>query len=286
MRLSPRDHPVPRWWFSARADRLGHDLHARDALRRAANDEGDRGRLRHPRGPAPRQGDRGQEAGPDARAPAEGRRGRPARSRRPRGVRRPRRRQDQLQPDHGGGQPPRIVGGQLRRPRGHRHDADRAVRDARAAQEVPAQAGVGRDDRRLRAHRAGLRVGRARGEDQGGQVRRRQELEAHRVEAVHHQRRLRRSVHGVREGGRRAVHRLPDRAQRAGADHRPRGAQARHPRQLDLPAVPRGLHDPDRRGAGDDRPGAQDRLQHPQHRALEAGRRRRSRARSTAWSWA
>jgi alkylation response protein AidB-like acyl-CoA dehydrogenase len=35
-------------------------------------------------------------------------------------------------------------------------------------------------------------------------------------EAVHHQRGLRRSVHGVREGGRRAVHRLPDRAQRAG----------------------------------------------------------------------
>ena len=38
--------------------------------------------------------------------------------------------------------------------------------------------------------------------------------------------------------------------------------------------------------AGDDRPGAQDRLQHPQHRALEAGRRVGRRARSTAWSWA
>ena len=108
----------------------------------------------------------------------------------------------------------------------------------------------------------------------------------HRVEAVHHQRRLRRSVHGVREGGRRAVHRVPGRARRARADHRSRGAQARHPRQLDLPAVPRGLHDPDRRGAGDDRPGAQDRLQHPEHRALEAGRRVGRRARSIAWSWA
>ena len=39
------------------------------------------------------------------------------------------------------------------------------------------------------------------------QVGRRQELEADRDQAVHHQRRLRRSVHGVREGGRRAVHR-------------------------------------------------------------------------------
>ena len=119
----------------------------------------------------------------------------------------------------------------------------------------------------------GLGVGRAGGQDQGGQIRRRQVVEADRVEAVHHQRRLRRPVHRVRQGRRRAVHGVPDRARRARADGRPRGAQARHPRQLDLPAVPRGLHDPDRRGAGDDRPGAQDRVQHPQHRALEAGRR-------------
>ena len=62
--------------------------------------------------------------------------------------------------------------------------------------------------------------------------------------------------------------------ERARADHRARGAQARHPRQLDLPAVSRGLHDPDRQRARDDRAGPQDRLQHPQHRALEAGRRR------------
>ena len=229
---------------------------------------------------------RGQEAGADARAPAEGGRGRSARSRRARGVRRPRRRQDQLQPDHGGGQPVRVVRGQLRRPRRHRHHAARAVRDPGAAQEVPAQAGVRRDDRGLRADRARFGVGRARRQDEGGQVGGRQELEADRVEALHHQRRLRRPVHGVREGGRRAVHGVPDRAERARPDHRARGAQARHPRQLDLPAVPRGLHDPDRRRARDDRAGAQDRLQHPEHRALEAGRRRRWRARSTASSWA
>ena len=98
-------------------------------------------------------------------------------------------------------------------------------------------------------------------------------VEADRVEAVHHQRGLRRSVHRVREGRRRAVHRVPRRARRARPHHRPRGAQARHPRQLDLPAVPRGLHHPDRYRAGGDRPGAQDRVQHPQHRPLEAGRR-------------
>ena len=43
------------------------------------------------------------------------------------------------------------------------------------------------------------------------------------------------------------------------------------------PLYPGGLHDPDRRRAGDDRPGAQDRLQHPEHRPLEAGRGRRGR---------
>ena len=58
-----------------------------------------------------------------------------------------------------------------------------------------------------------------------------------------------------------------------GLSHRARGAQAGHPRLLDLPADPRGRAGAGRERARRDRQGAQDRLQHPEHRALQAGRR-------------
>ena len=70
------------------------------------------------------------------------------------------------------------------------------------------------------------------------------------LEALHHQCRFRRPLHRVRQGRRRAVHGLSRRARRTRAHHRAGGAQARHPRQLDLSAVPRGLHHPHRERAG------------------------------------
>ena len=84
-------------------------------------------------------------------------------------------------------------------------------------------------------------------------------------------------VDGRRQGRGRQVHRLPGRAQLARPDRGPRGAQAGHPRQQHLPADPRGLRGAGGERAGHRRPGPQDRLQHPEHRALEAGRGRRRR---------
>ena len=68
----------------------------------------------------------------------------------------------------------------------------------------------------LRADRAGQRERRARGEDQGGEEPRRQVVDPEREQALHHQRRLRRPVRGLRQGGRRALHRL-----RGGEGRRP-----------------------------------------------------------------
>jgi hypothetical protein len=54
---------------------------------------------------------------------------------------------------------------------------------------------------------------------------------------------------------------------------RPRGAQARHPRLVHLPAHPHRLQNPRREPARRSRQGPSHRLQHPQHRPLQAGRR-------------
>ena len=219
--------------------------------------------------------DRGEEAGRDARAAGKGRRDRPARPRRPRGVRRPRRRQDELEPDRREREPPRVVRRQLRRPRRHRHDAARAVRHRRAEAAVPAQA---RDAARSIAAYALTEPGS--GSDAlGAKTKAVLTPDGKSWKLTGTKQYITNAgfadlftvfakVDGEKFTG------VPRRAQRARPHHRARGAQARHPRQLDLPAVPRGLHDPRRERARRDRQGPQDRVQHPQHRALEAGRGR------------
>ena len=97
--------------------------------------------------------------------------------------------------------------------------------DAQKAQ-VPAEAGERRARRRLRAHRAAVGIRRAGREDDGRADRRRPALRAERPEDVDHQRRLRRSLHHLREGQRREVHRVPRRA-RHGRGQRLRREEAR-----------------------------------------------------------
>ena len=113
-----------------------------------------------------------------------------------------------------------------------RHAADRLLRQRGAEGEVPAEAGERRDGRRLRADRAAVGIRRARREDHRGAQRRRPALPAERPEDVDHERRLRRSVHHLREGRRREVHRLPRRA-RHGRRERPGREEARARRIVD-----------------------------------------------------
>ena len=121
-----------------------------------------------------------------------------------------------------------------RRPRRHRHAAHRLLRDRGAKGEVPAQARDRRARRGLRAHRTRFRLRCARRQDPRDPPRRRQALHAQRLEAVHHQRRLRRCLHRLRQGRRREVHRLHRRARHPGLLRRGRGTQDRHPRLLHL----------------------------------------------------
>ena len=122
-----------------------------------------------------------KKPGRHARAAAEGRRAGPARPRHPRGLRRPGRRQDQLQPDHRGGQPPGLVRGQLRRAR-------RASARCRSSCSAPPtqkqkylpKLATGELIAAYALTEPGSRLGRAGGQDQGGAVGRRQELDAER----------------------------------------------------------------------------------------------------------
>ena len=102
-------------------------------------------------------------------------------------------------------------------------------------------------------------------------------LRSERREDVDLQRRVRRPVHCVRQNRRRKILRLPDRARNAGLLRWPRGAQARHPRLLHLPAHPRRLPGARRKSPGRARQGPPHRLQHPEYRTLQAGRRMRGR---------
>ena len=99
----------------------------------------------------------------------------------------------------------------------------------------------------------------------------RQALRAQRREDVDHQQRLRRSVHGIRQGGRREVFGLPDRTQYAGLLDRRGRAQARHPRIFHLPADPGRLPGAGGEPAGRGRQGTPHRVQHSEYRALQAG---------------
>ena len=91
---------------------------------------------------------------------------------------------------------------------------------------VPAAAGRRRDGRRLLPERIGLGLGRARRQGPGDAPGRRQ-LRALGREDVDHQRRLRRPLRRLRQGRRRALHRLPRRARLARRVVGQGGAQAR-----------------------------------------------------------
>ena len=92
-----------------------------------------------------------------------------------------------------------------------------------------------------------------------------------RPEDVDHQRRLRRSVHDLREGRRRQVHRVPGGAL-DGRDERARRDQARARRIVDDGADARQREGAGRERARHDRPGPQGRVQRAELRAREARR--------------
>ena len=129
-----------------------------------------------------------------------------------------------------------IVGEAVGRSRIVRHDfrrADRArdhatplLRHRGSEAALPAAARQRRDHRRLRAQRVGIGIRCARRTDARGAAGGRQ-LPPHRREDVDHQRRLRRSLHRLCQGRRRAVHRLPRRARLSRREHRQGRAQAR-----------------------------------------------------------
>ena len=117
----------------------------------------------------------------------------------------------------------------------------------------------------------GQRLRRARREDGGEAFRRRQPLCRQRRQDVDHQRRLRRRLRRLPQDRGQQVYRAHRRARHPGVFDRPRGAQARHPRQLDHAAHLRGLQGAGRERPRRDRQGPQDRFQHPQCRAAQAG---------------
>ena len=144
-------------------------------------------------------------------------------------------------------------------------------------QQLPAEARDRRVARRLRAHRAGLGQRRARGED------------ARRCRDPDGGYRLTGTKQFITNAGfadlftvfakvdGEQVHRLPRRAHDRRRVDRARGEEARHQGLVDPPAHPRGrAASPADARPRRDRPGPQDRLQHPEHRPLQARRRRRS----------
>ena len=103
-------------------------------------------------------------------------------------------------------------------PRRHRLAAPGLLRHGGAEGEVPAEDRQRRLHRRVRAHRAGRRIGRHEHPDLGEADRGRRGLRIDRRQAVHHQRRLGRPVHGLRAARRQGHDRLSRRARQRGAD--------------------------------------------------------------------
>ena len=136
-----------------------------------------------------------------------------------------------------------------------------------------------RDRRRLRPERVGLGIRRARREDHARRGSRRQ-LRAERREDVDHQRRLRRPLHRLRQGRRRAVHGASSSSARWRREERQGRAQDGPARLVDDAADPPGRAGAGREPARRDRQGPQGRVQRAELRALQARRDvRRRRAR-------
>ena len=186
-------------------------------------------------------------------------------------VRRPRTRPDQRVVRRRADRHQPVVRRIARRAHVDRHAAARVLRHRRAEGALSAAARERRADRRVRAHRAAVRIGRARGAHHRDAHAGRPSLRAQRPEDVDHQRRLRRSVHHLRQGRRRQVHRVPRRA-RDGRRQRTRRDQAGPRRLVDDGADARQRQGAGRERARHDRPGPQGRVQRAELRAREARR--------------
>ena len=265
----PTSAPPAGGRVAARGDAAGDRLHAGAAHRRAAPDPRHGGRVRHARGDRPERPPGDEGLGPRAPPPAALRRARTARDGRAGGLRRSRARQGLVGPDRREPRPRRVVQHGLRGADRARHHADPRLRDGGPEAALPAGAGERRDGGRVLPERVGLGIRRPRREDARHAAGGRQ-LRAERREDVDHERRLRRRLHRVREGRRRAVHRLHRRAGLRGGHERRRGAQDGPARLVDHAG-----HPARRPGAGGerarrDRPRARRRLQRPELRPLQA----------------
>jgi hypothetical protein len=163
------------------------------------------------------------------------------------------------------------------RTRRHWHAAYRLLRHRRAEEEISAQAGLGRDDRRLCAVGGHQRLRRAELPHQGRALARRQALHPERREDVDHQRPLRRPVHRLRQSRWRKVHRVPHRERFPRLLGRRGRKEDGHSRLVHCAA-----HSERLQSAGGERArrrwqGPHHRLQHPERRPLQAGRRLRRR---------
>ncbi len=156
----------------------------------------------------------------------------------------------------------------------HRHAAAGLVRHRGAEAALPAQAGLGRVDRRLRAFRGQLRLRRHEHPHPRHALSRRQPLHAQRRKEVDHQLRHRRACtpSSPRSDRRTKVLRVPDRARHAGADRGRGRAQAGHSRLVHLSAGACGLQDSRGQSAGRGRQGPPHRLQRAERGPLQAGR--------------
>ena len=212
---------------------------------------------------------------PPCAAAPQGRRPRPAHARRPRGVRRPGAGQHHERARRRGHDRARLLVGHLRRPDGHRHAAHRLLRHAAQKQAVPAAARHRRVGRRAYAlTEASLGLRRLAARTRAVLSRRREALDPQRHEAVDHQRRLRRRLHRLRQGRRREVHARSSstatpRDSPSGAEEHKMGIRGSSTCAAHLRGRPGAGGEPARRG----RQGAQHRLQHPERRPAQAGRR-------------
>ena len=171
------------------------------------------------------------------------------------------------------------------------HHLRRAVQPVRAADHALRHGGTeggvspaphrGRHRRRLRAQRVRLRVRRAGRAHQGHEAGRRQ-LVADRREDVDLERRVRGSLHRLRQGGRRAVHGLPGRARLPRRVDRQRRAQDGAARLVHDARRPAGRARARRQRAGRDRPRPQGGAEHAELRAVQPGRDVRGRVQGRA----
>ena len=169
----------------------------------------------------------------------------PPRGRGPGGVRRPGPRQGLRLPGRGEGRARRQLRHHLRGPGRDRHPPDRLLRHRGAEEEVPAEARLGRVGQLLLALRGLLGQRRHERQGPGRALRGREELDPERREDVAQQRRLRRPLHHLRQGGRRALHGVHRREGDARGEPGRGGEEDRHQGQQHAAAHPHRRRDPE-----------------------------------------